>query len=82
MRLKTEEARHLLFLSGDRQVAFRKKFHPDLETLRFDLDEYVNEYNTRPTHQGKRWQGRTLMKTFLDGKRYFNEKNLDKMRST
>jgi multidrug resistance efflux pump len=64
------------------RVAFRKKIYPDLETLQIDLDEYRNGYNTHRTHQGKRCQGRTPIKTFLDGKRYFREKNLDKMLAT
>jgi len=39
----------------------------------------LNEYNIPHTHQEKRCQGRTPMETFLDGKRYFKEKNLDNM---
>jgi len=70
---------HQTILNEFYRVAFRKKIYPDLETLQIDLDEYMNEYNTRRTHQGKRCQGRTPMETFLDGKRYFQEKNLDNM---
>jgi len=70
---------HQTILNEFYRVAFRKKIYSDLETLQMDLDEYMNEYNTRRTHQGKRCQGRTPMETFLDGKRYFEEKNLDKM---
>ena len=70
---------HQTILNEFYRVAFRKKIYPDLETLQIDLDEYMNEYNTHRTHQGKRCQGRTPMETFLDGKRYFQEKNLDKM---
>lgn len=42
-----------------------------------DLDGYMNEYNSKRTHQGKRCQGRTPMETFLDGKKYFMDKNLN-----
>ena len=70
---------HQTILNEFYRVAFRKKIYPDIETLQIDLDEYMNEYNTQRTHQGKRCQGRTPMETFLDGKRYFKEKNLDNM---
>ena len=70
---------HQTILNEFYRVAFRKKVYSDLEPLQIDLDEYMNEYNTRRTHQGKRCQGRTPMETFLDGKRYFQEENLDKM---
>jgi transposase InsO family protein len=59
------------------RVFFRKKVYSDLETLQVDLDHYMHEYNFERTHQGKRCQGRTPMDTFMDGKRYFTEKNLD-----
>jgi len=70
---------HQTILNEFYRVAFRKKIYPDLETLQIDLDEYMNGYNTHRTHQGKRCHGKTPMETFLDGKRYFKEKNLDKM---
>jgi transposase InsO family protein len=59
------------------RVFFRKKVYSDLETLQVDLDQYMHGYNFERTHQGKRCQGRTPMDTFIDGKRYFTEKNLD-----
>jgi hypothetical protein len=37
----------------------------------------MRKYNEERTHQGKRCQGRTPMQTFLDGKQFFREKNLD-----
>jgi transposase InsO family protein len=43
---------HQTVLNEFYRVAFRKKIYPDLETLQIDLDEYMNEYNTRRTHQG------------------------------
>ena len=67
---------HQTILNEFYRVTFRKKVYSDLETLQIDLDEYMNEYNYRRTHQGKRCQGRTPIETFLEGKKYFAEKNL------
>ena len=46
-----------------------------------DLDEYIVEYNTERTHQGKRCKGRTPMEPFIDGKKLFNEKNIRETRT-
>lgn len=67
---------HQTILNEFYRVTFRKKVYSDLETLQMDLNEYMNEYNYKRTHQGKRCQGRTPMETFLEGKKYFVEKNL------
>jgi transposase InsO family protein len=67
---------HQTILNEFYRVTFRKKVYLDLETLQMDLDEYMNGYNCTRTHQGKRYQGRTPMETFLDGKKHFAEKNL------
>jgi transposase InsO family protein len=48
------------------KIAFRKKIYTTLEALQNDLDAWIEKYNTRRTHQGKRCQGRTPMATFLD----------------
>lgn len=71
------ERAHQTILNEFYRVTFRKKVYAELESLQFDLDEYMNEYNYRRTHQGKRCQGRTPMETFLEGKKYFQEKNLE-----
>ena len=68
---------HQTVLNEFYRVAFRKKIYSDIETLQMDLDEYMVEYNTERTHQGKRCNGRTPMETFIDGKRLFTEKNLE-----
>jgi transposase InsO family protein len=68
---------HQTILNEFYRVTFRKKIYGDLETLQTDLDEYINHYNNERTHQGKRCQGRTPMQTFIDGKKYFAEKNLN-----
>jgi transposase InsO family protein len=69
---------HQTILNEFYRVTFRKKVYSDLETLQKDLNEYMNEYNYKRTHQGKRCQGRTPMETFLESKKYFAEKNLSK----
>lgn len=67
---------HQTVLNEFYRVAFRKMIYSDIETLQKGLDEYMLEYNTKRTHQGKRCQGRTPMETFIDGKKLFDEKNL------
>lgn len=67
---------HQTVLNEFYRVTFRKKIYSDIETLQRDLDEYMVEYNTERTHQGKRCKGRTPMETFIEGKNLFNEKNL------
>ena len=70
---------HQTVLNEFYRVVFRKKLYRDLETLQTDLDEYMEEYNIRRTHQGKRCKGRTPMETFIEGKQLYNEKNVDKI---
>ena len=67
---------HQTVLNEFYRITFRKKVYTDLETLQMDLDEYMVEYNTERTHQGKRCKGRTPMESFIDGKKLFNEKNI------
>jgi transposase InsO family protein len=68
---------HQTILNEFYRVFFRKKVYSDIETLQVDLDAYMDKYNVLRTHQGKRCLGRTPMDTFLDGKKYFEEKNLE-----
>lgn len=49
------------------QVMFRKKVYTTLEEIQVDLDEFLKDYNTNRTNQGKYCQGRTPMQTFNDG---------------
>ena len=58
------------------RVAFRKTIHPGLEELHADLDVFVAEYNTQRSHQGRWWNGKTPMRTFLDTIPLANEKLL------
>jgi transposase InsO family protein len=68
---------HQTVLNEFYRIAFRKKIYSDLETLEADLDEFLHRYNNERTHQGKRCKGRTPMVTFVDGKKIFNEKNIE-----
>jgi transposase InsO family protein len=68
---------HQTVLNEFYRIAFRKKIYSDLETLQTDLDEFLCRYNKERTHQGKRCKGRTPMATFVDGKKIFNEKNIE-----
>lgn len=56
------------------EITFRKKVYSDLETLQADLDEWVNQYNTERTHQGKMCCGRTPMQTLREAHHLCNEK--------
>jgi transposase InsO family protein len=71
------ERLHQTMLNEFYRVTFRKKVYSDLEALQKDLDEYMKQYNAERTHQGKRCAGRTPMETFIEGKKIYNEKNLD-----
>jgi transposase InsO family protein len=58
------------------RVAFRKKIYSTIEELQKDLDEWLEEYNNRRTHQGKRCEGRTPYATLVDGKAILEEKRI------
>jgi transposase InsO family protein len=72
------ERYHQTILNEFYRITFRKKLYHDLETLQEDLDEYIHRYNNERTHQGKRCKGRTPMETFIEGKKIYNEKNIDR----
>lgn len=65
---------HKTILQEFYQVTFRKKLYTTLEELQSDLDKWLEEYNTKRTHQGKMCCGRTPMETFIDGKKHWTEK--------
>lgn len=67
---------HKTMLQEFYQVTFRKKIYRDIETLQFDLDLWLEEYNHDRTHQGKMCCGRTPMETLEDGKRLWEEKKV------
>jgi len=53
------------------------KIYQSVEELQADLDEWLIKYNTQRTHQGKIYQGRTLMETLIDGKQIWKAKFLN-----
>ena len=67
---------HQTLLNEFYRVTFRKKLYSDLESLQKDLDQFIRQYNTERTHQGKRCRGKTPMMTFIEGKNNYREKNL------
>ena len=67
---------HKTILQEFYQVTFRKKVYGDLESLQRDLDQWIDDYNTKRTHQGKMCCGRTPMQTMIDGKAIWKEKKL------
>ena len=72
------EAFHKTVLNEFCKVAFRKKIYSSLEELQKNLDEWLEDYNNKRTHQGKRCQGRTPMETFMDGMTALTSKDLEK----
>lgn len=65
---------HKTVLQEFYQVTFRKKLYGDLDSLQKDLDEWLDYYNNKRTHQGKMCNGRTPMQTLIDGKQIWKEK--------
>jgi transposase InsO family protein len=68
---------HKTILQEFYQVTFRKKLYADMEILQKDLDEWLNYYNNKKTHQGKVCNGRTPLETLLSGKPVWSGKNLN-----
>jgi len=67
---------HKTILDEFYKIAFRKKIYLTLDELQEDLDEWLVKYNLRRTHQGKRCQGKTPMKTFMENLPLAKEKML------
>lgn len=67
---------HKTILQEFYQITFRKKLYTNLEELQKDLDEWLDYYNNKRTHQGKVCCGRTPIETLLDGKLIWAKKNL------
>lgn len=65
---------HKTVLQEFYQVTFRRKIYTSIEELQKDLDEWLDFYNNRRTHQGKMCCGRTPMETFLDGIKIWKDK--------
>jgi len=54
-------------------VAFRRKIYLTIEELQQDLDDWIDYYNQRRTHQGKMCCGRTPWQTMIDGKELWTQ---------
>jgi len=67
---------HKTILEEFYQVALRKKIYSTLEELQSDLDDWLDEFNTRRPHQGKRCDGKTPYATWIEGKEVANSKML------
>lgn len=65
---------HKTILNEFYQLALRKKLYSTIDELQTDLDEWLEYYNERRTHQGKICNGRTPLETFVDGITVFKEK--------
>jgi transposase InsO family protein len=65
---------HKTILQEFYQITFRRKLYLSLEELQQDLDEWIDYYNHRRTHQGKMCCGRTPMQTMIEGKEAWQEK--------
>jgi len=68
---------HKTILDEFYKIAFRKKIYLSLEELQKDLDNWLDYYNTKRPHQGKRCQGRTPMETFLENLPLAKQKLID-----
>lgn len=69
---------HKTILNEFYQTAFRKKLYKTVEELQTDLDQWLEYYNERRTHQGKMCNGRTPLETFVDGIKIYREKSWPK----
>lgn len=68
---------HKTILQEFYQITFRKKIYINIEELQNDLDEWLQYYNNKRTHQGKMCCGRTPIQTLVDGKRLWKEKSFN-----
>jgi len=58
------------------RVVFRKQLYTTLEALQRDLDQFLDEYNTQRSHQGRWCYGKTPMQTFRDSVTLAKEKQI------
>ena len=68
---------HKTILQEFYQPTLRRRIYESIDQLQEDLDIWLNSYNNKRTHQGKRCDGKTSMETLLDGKRIWKEKFID-----
>ena len=65
---------HRTILNEFYQVTFRKRIYSSIEQLQSDLDDWLEKFNTKRTHQGKMCCGRTPLETLIDGKKIWQKK--------
>jgi len=70
---------HKTILQEFYQVTFRKKIYETIDALQKDLDEWLQYYNNKRTHQGKMCCGRTPIQTLVDGKQLWKKKFLNEI---
>ena len=68
---------HKTILQEFYQVTFRKHIYTNIASLQADLDEWLNCYNNKRTHQGKLCLDRNPIDTLLDGQKIWKEKYID-----
>ena len=61
------ERLHRTILDEHFRIKGRTKFYESVEEMQKDLDEYLLEYNTKRSHQGRNMKGRTPAKAFTAG---------------
>ena len=57
---------HRTILNEFYQIAFRKKVYKSIDELQKDVDEWLDYYNSKRPHSGKKCEGRTPMQTFRE----------------
>jgi hypothetical protein len=70
---------HRTILEEFYQVVFRKKIYSSIAELQNDLDDWLEFYNKRRPHQGKRCLGKTPMETFNEGMKIVLEKIINSL---
>ena len=67
---------HRTILNEFYQVTFRKRIYSSIEQLQSDLDDWLEKFNTKRSHQGKMCCGRTPLETLIDGKKIWQKKKV------
>jgi transposase InsO family protein len=65
---------HKTMLNEFYRIAFRKKLYRSIEEVQADLDQWLEAFNQKRLHQGRRRFGKTPMQTLLDAKPIAEEK--------
>lgn len=64
------------------QITFRKKLYSNIEMLQNDLDEWIDFYNNKRTHQGKMCCGGTPLETLIEGNKSGRKSLFNKLELT